>query len=363
MGGTVRPAPGRLPAAGGAARGHGGEAAPDAELARASTVPAGVVAECHRYLAAGGPANVANLLRFVSDTVLMTGHGFDPPTQIAAHGIWDGAGIGAPGVTRNPDRPLIAVVFYRAHLVGGNTTYVADMCAALEAAGADALAIFTYSLRADADGAVPAVALAKELGVDVVITSTLAAGAAGAGPARAAGAGGAGPASAASATGAAGGGRGGSVGDPRPRRPGRAGHPVAFSSSRSRAVWAADPAGLSPVDVAMGVAIPEFDGRIIGPTTAFKEIVEVGDGHGADVVATRIDPGRAERLARLAVRHAELRPAPGCSQADRRRPVRLPDQAQPAGKRRRAGHPRLRHQGPGDAGGGRLPSRPHPSRR
>ena len=59
----------------------GGEATPDAELARASTVPAGVVAECHRYLAAGGPANVANLLRFVSDTVLMTGHGFDPPTR------------------------------------------------------------------------------------------------------------------------------------------------------------------------------------------------------------------------------------------------------------------------------------------
>ncbi|MDQ2725662.1 MAG: cobaltochelatase subunit CobN, partial [Actinomycetota bacterium] len=78
------------------------------------------------------------------------------------------------------------------------------------------------------------------------------------------------------------------------------------SSSRSRQVWADDPAGLSPVDVAMGVAIPEFDGRIIGPTTAFKEVVEVGDGQGADVVATRIDPERADRLARLAVRHAEL---------------------------------------------------------
>ncbi|MDQ2725867.1 MAG: cobaltochelatase subunit CobN, partial [Actinomycetota bacterium] len=150
----------------------GGEATPDAELAQASTVPAGVVAESHRYLAAGGPANMANLLRFVSDTLLMTGHGFDRPTEVAAHGVWDGAGLGAPGATRHADRPLIAVVFYRAHLVAGNTTAVADLCAVLEAAGADALAIFTYSLRADAYGAVPAVALAKEHGVDIVITST-----------------------------------------------------------------------------------------------------------------------------------------------------------------------------------------------
>ena len=39
-------------------------------------------------------------------------------------------------------------------------------------------------------------------------------------------------------------------------------------------VWHDDDAGLSPVDVGMGVAIPEFDGRIIGPTFAFKEIVD-----------------------------------------------------------------------------------------
>jgi cobaltochelatase CobN len=281
----------------------GGEAAPDAELAGASTVPAGVVAECHRYLAAGGPANVANLLRFVSDTVLMTGHGFEPPRPIADHGIWTGAGLGVPGGARRPERPLIAVIFYRAHLVAGNTTYVADLCAALEAAGADALAIFTYSLRADAGGAVPAVSLAKSYGVDAVVTSTLAAGGAGGG---AAGAG------AAGATGAPGGDETAAweipalldLGVPVIQSP---------SSSRSRAAWADDPAGLSPVDAAMGVAIPEFDGRIIGPTAAFKEVVEVGDGPGADVVATRVDPERADRLARLAVRHAELRRRPAAA--------------------------------------------------
>src|SRR4051812_30128037 len=55
----------------------GGEAAPDAELMALSTVPAGVAAEALAYLREGGVANTANLARFLSDTLLLTGHGFD----------------------------------------------------------------------------------------------------------------------------------------------------------------------------------------------------------------------------------------------------------------------------------------------
>ena len=57
----------------------GGEATLDAELTALSTVASGVVTESAGYLAEGGPANVASLLRFLSDTLLLTGHGFDPP--------------------------------------------------------------------------------------------------------------------------------------------------------------------------------------------------------------------------------------------------------------------------------------------
>ncbi len=67
----------------------------------------------------------------------------------------------------------------------------------------------------------------------------------------------------------------------------------------------ADDAGLSPLDVATGVAIPEFDGRVIGPSFAFKEVVDA-DGTGQEVVATRADPERTARLAALAVRTAHL---------------------------------------------------------
>ena len=112
----------------------GGEVRPDAAMAATSTVPAGVAHEAHRYLSAGGPANVANLIRFLSDTIRMTGLGFDPPVPVPDVGVWDGAGIGRPGADRDPTRPLVAVVFYRAHLVAGNTGYVVDLCQAIEAA-------------------------------------------------------------------------------------------------------------------------------------------------------------------------------------------------------------------------------------
>ena len=53
----------------------GGEQAPDAEMMELSTVPAGVAAQAHTYLAQGGPANLAQLHAFLSDTVLLTGRG------------------------------------------------------------------------------------------------------------------------------------------------------------------------------------------------------------------------------------------------------------------------------------------------
>ena len=50
-------------------------------------MPAGIAAEAHRYLAAGGPANVEQLLRFVADTVLLGGFGFDPLGPVPQRGL------------------------------------------------------------------------------------------------------------------------------------------------------------------------------------------------------------------------------------------------------------------------------------
>ena len=80
---------------GGVARGcgipllaFGGEAEPDAELTALSTVPSGTVLEAFEYLRHGGVGNTENLLRFVADTVLMEGYGFEPASPLPEVGVY-----------------------------------------------------------------------------------------------------------------------------------------------------------------------------------------------------------------------------------------------------------------------------------
>ena len=153
-----------------------GEGALDAELADASTVPAGVVADAAAYLREGGPGNLGQLVAFLSDTVLLTGVGFTPPD-------------GAAGVRRctaqrpvDPARPTVGVVFYRAHELSGNTSFVDVLCDAVEAAGANARPVYVGSLRPDAEGRLPVV---DELlaDVDALVVTVLASGGSNAGDA------------------------------------------------------------------------------------------------------------------------------------------------------------------------------------
>lgn len=65
----------------------GGESVPDAELMADSSAPASVVAEALRYLVEGGPENLAELARFLSDTVLLTGEGFEAPRAMPEWGV------------------------------------------------------------------------------------------------------------------------------------------------------------------------------------------------------------------------------------------------------------------------------------
>ena len=264
-----------------------GEAVPDAELTALSTVPSGIVAEAFTYLVNGGPANFVNLLRFVADTVLLEGFGFEAPREVAPYGIW-----------RAPERldaetPVVAVVFYRAHLVAGNTQFVDDLCDALEAQGAHAIAWWCYSLR-DAEAAESLVSLVDRRGVDVLVTTVLAAGGASAG---------------AGTTGRPGGldGESWDVGTLAALD-----RPIiqAPSAGTTRAAWEASTQGLGPYDATAGVAIPEFDGRVVAPVFAFNEVVDDGDDLGLEVRGYRTVPDRTRRVAGIATRYARLRRTP-----------------------------------------------------
>ncbi|WP_067659056.1 cobaltochelatase subunit CobN [Nocardia harenae] len=250
----------------------GGEIAPDAELMELSTVPGGVAADAHNYLAAGGRDNLRELHHFLSDTVLLTGNGFGPPVQLPSWGVLE----------RDPaavDGPTVAVVYYRAQHLAGNTGYISALCAALEAAGARPLPVYCASLRTAEPELLDTLRAA-----DALIVTVLAAG--GSTPATAA-AGGDDEAWDVAALAAL-------------------DVPIlqGLCLTSGRAQWAANDDGLSPLDVATQVAVPEFDGRIITVPFSFKEF-------DADGLATYVpDPERAARVAGIATRHARLRHIP-----------------------------------------------------
>jgi cobaltochelatase CobN len=261
----------------------GGEASPDAELMALSTVPAGVAAEALGYLREGGQENLRELARFLSDTVFLTGEGFEPPRPMPAYGLHQ-----LPGLDPNPQTlqgPVVAVVFYRAHELAGNTAFVDTLCAALVQRGATPLPVFCGSLRSTGDERADAglADLLKPAGA--VITTVLAAG--GSAPPHATG----------DATG---------EGDWDAGLLARLDVPVlqGLCLTSSRAQWEQSNAALAPIDAAMQVAIPEFDGRLITVPFSFKE--EGPDG----IPRYAADPERAARLAGIAVRHARLASTP-----------------------------------------------------
>jgi cobaltochelatase CobN len=252
----------------------GGEATPDAELMALSTVPSGVVAQAHAYLAYGGPDNLAELHRFLSDTVLLTGHGFAPPVELPSWGHLE-----RPAAPPEPGAPVVGVLYYRAHHVAGNTAFVAALCEAIEARGAVAMPMYCASLRAASAELLTALGRA-----DALVVTVLAAGGRRPAVASAGGDDDAWDVAALAALDV----------------------PIlqGLCLTSSREAWASSDDGLSPLDTATQVAVPEFDGRLITVPFSFKEV----DPDGLTVYVA--DPERAARVAGIAVRHALLRHVP-----------------------------------------------------
>lgn len=163
--------------------------------------------------------------------------------------------------------------------MSGNTAFVEALCRAVEDAGARALPLYVASLRT------PEAELIEELrAADAIVTTVLAAG--GTRPAEAS-----------------------AGGDDESWDAGvLSGLDVpilqALCLTGSRTDWEDNDEGVSPLDAASQIAVPEFDGRLITVPFSFKEIDE--DGLPAYVADTE----RAARVAGIAVRHARLRHIP-----------------------------------------------------
>jgi len=257
-----------------------GTGEPDPALAALSTVSGEAQLDAAAYLQAGGSANLAQLLCYLSDRLLLTGFGYDAPVELPAHGIYHPeldslASLDDWRALADPARPTAGIVFYRAHWLSGNTRFIDSLVDALDTAGLNALPVFTASLREAGAAGLPLAlapfAPAGPIAIDVLINTTSFA-----------------------------------VGDGQQHGAGmfaRLDVAVlqAIASNMTVEQWRAADRGLDPLDTAMNVALPEFDGRLIGVPFSFKTPRDEDTAGGYTPLADRVrhTAGLAARLARL----------------------------------------------------------------
>ncbi|GAC1545587.1 MAG: cobaltochelatase subunit CobN [Collimonas sp.] len=275
-----------------------GTGEPDQELAAVSTVSSDVLQQVLAYFQAGGSVNLAQLLRYLSDHLLLTGFGFEPAVALPEHGIYhpalpQDAGIDEWLAHHQPERPSVGIVFYRAHWMSGNTRFVDALVDALEKRGMNVLPVFTSSLRAGAgaeDGGGLSAALPTALRyfsgeqgahIDVLINTTSFA-----------------------------------MGEITPGGPTPAGWSVAvleqlnvpvlqaMTSGMMLDQWQQSARGMNPLDAAMNVVLPEFDGRIITVPVSFKARAA---GTSSELVEYEPLADRVARVAGLTARFARLK--------------------------------------------------------
>ncbi|MDP9380350.1 MAG: cobaltochelatase subunit CobN [Chloroflexota bacterium] len=285
----------------------------DPELTAVSNVGVPVTHEVFAYLQLGGLKNYEHMLRFLSDHLLSTGYGYDAPEALPRHGVYhpdvpEGT-LQAWQQRMEPVRPTLGVLFYRSHLLSGNTDFVDALVRAGEARGANVLPVYAYSLKEypegeeNTGGALPSALryFVSEGCPNVeVLLSTMSfalGGAAGSDP---------------------------GAGNWSSEILSMLDVPViqAVTASSSKEQWDASLRGLTPLDNAMNVAIPEFDGRIISVPVSFKQELKPNTEAscagctptpqeiGSPVVKYVPVPDRVERVVGQAMRLAELRRKP-----------------------------------------------------
>jgi cobaltochelatase CobN len=259
-----------------------GDDQPDPELAGWSSLPPEA---CHRlwqYGVQGGLDNARSLLAYAASLL-----GRDEPWREPAPLLR--AGLYWPGLARptladlrrawRPGRPLAALVFYRALVQAGDLAAIDALIGALDEAGLDALPIFTASLKDPV-----AAPLVRHLLAEAVPTVVL------------------------NATGFAVSGHG----HRRPTPLDEPGRPVLqlVLAGGSESAWREGTRGLAPRDLAMSVALPEIDGRLLTRAVAFKSRQRFDPRTESQIVGFTPRADRVRFAARLAAAWARLADCP-----------------------------------------------------
>ena len=222
-----------------------GDDKPDPELRELSTVSAEDYDALWSYLIEGGPQNATNLLRY-AHAMLEGGETPPAPAPLLRAGVyWPGAGIADLATAQahwTDGAPIVPIIFYRALVQGGGLNPINRLARSLSRAGLNPLPIFVASLK-DPVSTATLDHLFSAAPPDVILNCT------------------------AFAVGSP------HDGDDSPANPLLANEAPIFQvilSGASEASWADGLHGLTARDIAMNVALPEVDGRILSRAVSFK---------------------------------------------------------------------------------------------
>lgn len=259
-----------------------GDTTEDSNLLQKSTVDAETCRTLWRYLREGGPANARAFHQFLAAQFFDLPLQVPPPRPLPAVAVFHPRQeLGSVESWRGdwqPGAPCVAVLFYRAHLQAGNTAVFAHLCDTLAARGMNPLPIALLSLK-DALCADTLRRLCREHEVALILNTTAFSQSA--------------------------------LDDPGD-------HALVddipvlqvILSGGNEEGWRADPHGLAPRDIAMHIALPEVDGRIISRAVSFKGLSHRCEQTQCDVVQYRPQPERMAFVAELARRWCRLRAQP-----------------------------------------------------
>lgn len=259
-----------------------GDDSPDPELTGLGNVAAEDAERLWQYLRQGGVDNARQFFQCIADHYLGRDYGWQPPQALPRVGLYHprigNASLQDWRADWQADAPVAALLFYRTHVQAANTAFVDTFCQRLQAQGLNPLPIAVASLKEAACLAQVEDWLDESI-VSVIINTT---GFAQSNP------------------------------ESPQARPFRRDVPVlqALCALDSEEQWQANAQGLGPRDLAMHIALPELDGRLITRPISFKGLAWRSERSQSDVVCYRAHLPGMDFVAELARRQADLQRLP-----------------------------------------------------
>jgi cobaltochelatase CobN len=260
-----------------------GDDRPDPDLVSYSNVSLTAVERLWRYLMEGGKENYVNALQFVADVCLGTNYAPPQPQPIPRIGLYPWNKEVKEGRNKKKHTSTIlkvGLLFYRSHYLAGNTLPIDALCQALTERNLEPVPLFISSLR-EPEIQAELLTYLETQPIEILLNTT--------------------SFSLAKIS-----------NESQLQLWQKLDVPVlqVILSGSTKERWESGFQGLTPRDVAMNVALPEVDGKIITLAVSFKSVQTWNEKLETEVVVYEPESDRVNFVADLAANWVKLRQTP-----------------------------------------------------